>query len=158
MPPIAARSLGQAIMIGIAVCGTLDLADALLFFGLRAHVTPQRLLQNIASGLLGKSAFDGGLPIALLGLAMHYAIAAFWVVLFILAGQRMPWVFRRPIVAGAAYGLIVYVAMNYIAVPLSRVGPRPPQTGFNLINAVAALVLFIGIAVALINQRYAPIP
>jgi hypothetical protein len=50
------RSIPRAIALGILICGTLDLADALLFFGLRWHVPPTRILHNIASGLLGKPA------------------------------------------------------------------------------------------------------
>jgi len=152
------RSIPRAIALGILICGTLDIADALLFFGLRSHVPPARILHNIASGLLGKPAFTGGAPTALLGLAIHYFIAAFWVVLFILAAQRIHWLFRQPILAGALYGLIVYAIMNFLVVPSSRIGHRPSPTGIVLVNAVLALVFFIGIAVALVNKRYAPLP
>lgn len=152
------RSIPRAIALGILTCGTLDIADALLFFGLRSHVPPTRLLQNIASGLLGKPAFTGGTPTAILGLAIHYFIAAVWVVIFILAAQRIHWLFRQPILAGVLYGLIVYAVMNFLVVPASRISPRPQPTGIVLVNAVLALVLFIGVAVALINKRYAPLP
>jgi uncharacterized membrane protein YagU involved in acid resistance len=158
MEPTTTRSIPRAIALGILICGTLDIADALLFFGLHSHVPPMRLLQNIATSLFGKSAFTGGTPTALLGLLIHYLIATVWVVLFVLSAQRIHFLFRQPILAGALYGLIVYVIMNFIAVPLTRIGPRPSPTGIVLVNAVLALVFFIGIAVALINQRYAPIP
>ena len=160
MRNLASRSVTRAILIGIAVCGTLDIADALIFYWLRSHTPPERILQSIASGLLGRSAFTGGIPAALLGLAMHYAIAAFWVTLFVFAAQRLPWLFRQAVAAGSIYGLLVYGWMNYVALPLSRVAARPaPITiSINLINAVLALVFFIGIAVALVNKRYAPMP
>ena len=152
------RSIPRAIALGILICGTLDIADALLFFGLRSHVPPARLLQNIASGLLAKPVFTGGNPTALLGLAIHYFIATVWVVIFVLAAQRIHWLFRQPILAGALYGLIVYAVMNFVVVPASRIGPRPQPTGIVLVNAVLALVFCIGIAVALINKRFAPLP
>ena len=158
MQPYGERSVLKAIALCIVICGTLDIADALIFFKVHNHVPPVRLLQNIASGLLGKSAFQGGTPTALLGLAMHYTIATFWVVLFVLLAQRIPAMFRHPCIAGAVYGLVVYGVMNYIAVPLSRIGSRPTPTGIVLINAVGALVLFIGLAIGLINDHYAPIP
>src|SRR5260370_18356751 len=55
-------------------CGILDITAALIvygFFGLK----PIRLLQGIASGLLGPQAFEGGLATALLGLLCHFLIA-----------------------------------------------------------------------------------
>jgi hypothetical protein len=159
MSNIAGRSVSRAILIGTAVCGTLDISDALIFYGVRNHIPPERILQRIASGLLGRSALTGGIPAALVGLAMHYAIAAFWVALFVFAAQRLPGLFRHAIAAGTIYGLLVYGWMNYVAVPLSRIGTRPGPIviNINLINAVLALVFFIGIAVALVNKRYAPL-
>ncbi|SRR5713226_9633695 len=56
---------GCAARAGFA-CGFLDITAALVvygFFGLK----PMRLLQGIASGLLGPKAFSGGLATALLG-------------------------------------------------------------------------------------------
>ena len=45
-----------AILWGGAVAGTLDISDALVFHGVRG-VAPWRILQAIASGLLGPQAF-----------------------------------------------------------------------------------------------------
>jgi uncharacterized membrane protein len=92
------------------------------------------------------------------GLAIHYFIATVWVIIFILAAQRMHWLFRQPILAGALYGLVVYAVMNFLVVPASRIGPRPQPTSIVLVNAILAIVFFIGIAVALVNKRYAPVP
>jgi hypothetical protein len=158
MTPTSGRSLSRAIALGILICGTLDIADALIFYGFRSHVAPKLLLQGIARSLLGKAASTGGLPTAILGLLIHFAIATTWVVLFILIAQRVTWMFRQPIVAGVLYGFIVYAIMNFVAVPLTRIGARPQPTGIALVNAILAIVLFIGVAVALINKRYAPIP
>ena len=62
-------STGQALAYGTLVVGILDGLDALIFFGLRG-AQPTRIFQGIASGLLGRSAFSGGLGTALLGVAI----------------------------------------------------------------------------------------
>ena len=55
-------------------CGVLDITAALVVYGYFG-AKPVRLLQGIASGLLGPKAFDGGLATALLGLLCHFIIA-----------------------------------------------------------------------------------
>ena len=151
------RSIAKAIALGIAICGTLDITDAIVFYRLRSGVTATRLLQNIASVPLGRGAFNGGWPMAGVGLLIHYAIATFWVCLFVLLAQRIAWMFRNAVLAGLLYGLVVYVCMNFVVLPLFR---RPPTIHFDIVlaNAVLALVLFIGLPIALINRSFAPLP
>lgn len=133
--------------------GTLDIADAFIFYALRG-VPPIRILQGIASGLLGRAAFREGLHSALLGLALHFFIAGTVATIYLLTSRRLP-LSRHPFLYGTLYGIAVYCVMNYIVLPLSRVGPRPlfpPLIPF--INGVAALIFCIGIPLALIARRY----
>jgi len=152
----ANRSLAKAFAITLLLCGTLDISDALVYYGLRFHVAPARLLQNIASHLIGRSAFNGDLRDAMLGLALHYLIAACWIAAFILAAQRVAILSRRPVLSGAAYGLLIYVVMNFCILPITRNASPFSRDPFNLLNGVFALVIFMGIFVALCNQRLAP--
>jgi len=39
-----------------------------------SDISPERVLQSVASGLLGSSAFEGGAPAAALGLVAHFTI------------------------------------------------------------------------------------
>src|SRR5260370_40706234 len=67
------KALHALLWAGFA-CGVLDITAALVvygFFGLK----PMRLLQGIASGLLGPKAFSGGLAAAVLGVLCHFLIA-----------------------------------------------------------------------------------
>ncbi len=63
-----------AVLSAGFTCGVLDITAALVVYGYLG-VKPMRLLQGIASGLLGPKAFDGGLATALLGLLCHFFIA-----------------------------------------------------------------------------------
>jgi len=144
----------KAIALSCLIAGTLDISDALIFYGLRG-ISPIRILQGIAVGLIGRGAFTMGARSALLGLLLHYFIATTWATIYIFASRRLP-LSRRPFLWGGLYGLVVYIVMNYVVVPLSRIGPRPTPPPVPLINAIAALVFCIGIPIALIARRYIP--
>ena len=116
--PTNPLTVTRALVYGTLVVGVLDLTDALVFFGLRG-ARPIRILQSIAAGLLGRAAFSGGWPTALLGVALHFVIAFCIVATYVLLCRRLPLLTRAPIPCGIAYGLVVYAVMNYIVIPLS---------------------------------------
>ena len=114
-------STSRALLIGTVVVGTLDILDAILFFGWRG-VPPVWIFQSIASGLLGRAAFAGGIPTAVLGAALHYFIAFSIVAVFLYASRRLPALVRAPIVSGILYGIAAYFVMQYVVIPLSAAG------------------------------------
>src|SRR5450432_2197772 len=93
----------HAILIGGAIAGTLDITYAIGFSALRG-VPPIRILQSVASGLLGAPAFNGGLPTAALGLALHFFIALSAAAIFYLASRKIPALIRHPVIGGLFYG------------------------------------------------------
>ena len=114
----------RAILYGTLTVGALDLADALVFFGLRG-VQPIRICQSIAAGLLGRSAFQGGLSTAALGVVLHFFIAFLIVTVFYLISRRVPVLLAHAIVSGLVYGAGVYFVMNYVVIPLSATARGP---------------------------------
>jgi hypothetical protein len=144
----------KAIALACLIAGTLDISDAFIFYGLRG-IDPHRLLQGIAAGILGHSAFTHGTRSVLLGLFLHFFIATTAAAIYIIASRRFP-LSRHPLLWGSLYGIVVYLVMNYVVVPLSKIGPRPTPPLIPLINGVAALILFIGIPTALIARHYIP--
>ena len=106
------------MVAGTLAVGLLDLADAIVFFGLRG-VPPIRIPQSIASGLLGRAAYSGGVPTAGLGLLLHFFIAFVIVGTYLLASRRLLPLATRPWLYGPLYGLLVYLVMNEVVVPLS---------------------------------------
>ena len=139
----------RALLLGTLVVGVLDILDAFIFFSLRG-AAPIRILQSIASGVLGRSAYQGGTWTALLGLALHFVVAFCMVSVYCMATRVMPWLHRRPLLYGAFYGVLAYVGMNYVVLPLSAaaVGSRPPPTPV-LINGLLIHMLGVGIPSAL---------
>ncbi len=111
-------STTRALLYGTLAVGILDALDAVVFFGLRG-VQPIRIFQSIASGLLGRAAFSGGLAAALLGAALHFFIAFIIVAIFLVASRWLPVLVQKPILSGILYGIGAYLVMQYIVLPLS---------------------------------------
>jgi hypothetical protein len=148
-PPLWKVIAGATLLVG-----TLDISDAFIFYGLRG-ISPTRILQGIASGVLGRAAFNMGHRSALLGLFFHFFIAFSAATVFFLASSKLP-LARHPFLYGTLFGVSLYCVMNYIVLPLSKIGWRPTPPLVPLVNGVAALVFCIGIPLAFIARRYVP--
>ena len=143
-------STGRALRWGTLIVGTADILDAFVFFGLRG-IRPVRILQGIASGILGRDAFSGGAATAALGAVLHYFIAFAIVLVFLAASRRLPDLARRPWLYGPLYGLVVYAVMNWIVIPLSLVTTRPKPLAV-LANGLLIHMLGVGLPTALIAR------
>ncbi len=121
-PVASPKVMKVAFWAGLLV-GTLDIADALIFYGIRG-VPATRILQGIAFGLIGNSAFTLGTTSVILGLLLHYFIATTVAAVYMLASLSLP-LRHQPWLFGTLYGIAVYTVMNYMVLPLSHVGLRP---------------------------------
>jgi hypothetical protein len=112
------------ILLGGLIAGALDIIYAFVVYGpLSYGISPQRVLQSVAAGWIGREASQaGGWNTAMLGLATHFLIATIMAAVYALAAQSVSALNRNPVLWGLVYGLILYVAMNYIVVPLSAAG------------------------------------
>ncbi|HKI00700.1 MAG TPA: hypothetical protein VKK31_01850 [Thermoanaerobaculia bacterium] len=154
--PVARRPLtpARAVLFGTLTVGTLDILDAFIFFG-RLGASPTRILQSIASGLLGRASFQGGAPTAALGLVLHYFIAFVIVAVYIFASRRLPALARYPWVFGPLYGLVAYAVMNFVVLPLSAAASSTPA-GPVLINGLLIHALGVGLPSALFARAARP--
>src|SRR6266516_3718677 len=142
-----------AILRAGLLAGLLDITAAIVVY---AHVTRTvPMLQGIASGILGRDAFTGGLLTAGLGLLCHFCIATSAAAIYYLASRRLPFLLRHAVVSGAAYGVAVYCFMQLVVIPLSAFGPRPLTLATVLVG-VAIHIPCVGLPIALILRRYAP--
>lgn len=128
----------------------MDITSAFII-ALSRGSTVTRLLQFIASGLLGPQAFQGGTATAALGLALHFLIAFTLVVIFYAASQRLDFLRTRAVLSGIIYGLVVYAVMNLVVLPLSAARPRHSLTG-DLIQ-IGIHVFVIGLPTSLLLRR-----
>ena len=146
-------SVGRALVTGTLIVGILDILDAFIFFGLRG-ARPIGILQSIASGVLGRAAYQGGMRTALLGLALHFLIAFGVVATYLVATRLIPALNRRPWVYGLIYGVAVYLVMNFVVVPMSAAalgsGPTPLVVR---VNGVLIHMFGVGLPAALVAAR-----
>ena len=141
----------RPIALATAVSGTLDILFAMtltVLFGREIG----NMLRFVASGPFpdAKDWGDGG---AILGLVVHFALMAIMAALFVLAARRFPDLLRSPLKWGVIYGLITYVVMNLIVVPLRFGGPFPPSLR-GLLTQLFCHIVLVGIPIAYIAARH----
>ena len=109
-----------------------------------------RILQSVASGLLGKPAFDEE------PLRSPYSVSRS-ISLSLFHGQRsstwpaesFPALTRHPVIAGLFYGFLIYAVMNLVVLPLSA---YPRKVSFPLLVLVTGLLVHmfcIGLPISL---------
>ncbi len=147
-PPARSRALPAIFWAGL-ICGALDITSAFILFS----ATPIRILQRIASGLIGQRAFQGGWATAALGLGLHFFIAFSAASVFYAASRKISFMTQRPLLAGLLYGIAVYVLMYWIVKPLSLVTPLPFSLSATVI-AIHVHMVLIGLPISLIVHHY----
>jgi hypothetical protein len=140
------------VLTGGLVAGTFDITYACTFWWLKRGVLPTRVLQSVASGVLGDASFTAGRRSALLGLALHYCIATSMAVTYYLFARRWSDLWHKPWVFGPLYGVLLYGIMNYIVVPLSAANPGSRNLVWVLLS-IAVHAFLIGTPCALFARR-----
>lgn len=140
------------VLAGGLIAGAIDITYACVFWGLKADVSPTRIFQSVAAGLLGDTSFEGGAATAALGLFLHFFIACSMALAYYLVSRRWPVFVRRPIPLGIAYGLLLYVIMNCIVVPLSAAPPGSHDPLWVSLT-IAVHAFLIGLPIALFTSR-----
>ena len=140
----------RTILFATAVSGTLDILFAMILTVLFGRQV-DNMLRFVASGPF-PSAPDWGTAGAVLGLIVHFTLMAMMATIFVLAARRFPDMLRSPIKWGVIYGLITYVAMNWIVVPLRFAPPLPPKP-LSIATQLFAHIVLVGIPFALIAAK-----
>lgn len=109
------------------------------------------ILQRIAAAAFGLRALKGGYSMALWGLVFHYIIAFSFAAAYILLYPHQPLMRKNRVISGVLYGLLVWIIMNRIVLPMTKLPLIRFQWSGALIGA-ALLVFFIGLPVAFITE------
>ncbi len=169
------------ILLGGLIAGALDIIYAFVVYGpLSYGLTPQQVFQSVAAGWIGREASRaGGTETALLGLGTHFLIATLMAATYVLAAQSFKALTKGAILWGFVYGLILYVAMNYVVVPLSAAATGEFASSFAdassrlqssfseirggaddypwmLWGTILTHTVLVGVPIALIAKRFAP--
>ena len=123
----ATRTAGSiawpAVLYGGLAIAAIGFVYCVLFWSPQG-VAPARILQSIAAGALGKASFSGGVATALLGAGFQWLIGTCFVLAYALVAQRLDVRVQPPRRDGIAYGMLLYIVMSRIVVPLSA-APEP---------------------------------
>ena len=147
----------QPILIGGLIAGVLDITYACVFSYFRSGRTPVFILQSVASGALGRDAYQGGTKTAALGLAFHFLIALIAAAVFVLASRALPFMTTHAIISGMIYGLCVYTIMNCVVLRVSAIHATTWPWSYPksvLIGGLLIHLFGIGLPIALVNRHY----
>jgi hypothetical protein len=142
----------RTILTGGLLIGTIDILWAVgntLIEGGDAL----RPIHSIAGGLMGRAAYDGGLKTALLGLALHYFIATCVMATYYLASRRFPALARKPWLYGIIYGILVYVVMYQVVLPLSAWHTKGIKWGTSLAKGLFIHMFGVGLVAGLVTRK-----
>ncbi|MFT3948529.1 MAG: hypothetical protein QM763_16315 [Agriterribacter sp.] len=144
----------KPILFAWIIAGTADAAAAVIVYSfVLKQASALKIFQGIASGILGKQAFNGGVGIGLLGLLLHYCIALCWVIFYFLLFPRLSFLQRNKIASGLLYGLFVWLVMNIVVLPVTF--NRPANLAINnILTGTIILMLAIGLPVSIAADYY----
>jgi len=144
---------GKTILLATAVAGTLDLLSAFVFAAIAPKpVEPGAVMRFVASGPLGDGALAGGRSYVLAGFVVHYAIMACMAAAYVVIAPRVASLFRRPLLAGILYGLLLWVIMYWIVRPLRWPG-LIPHSLIGIAEAWFSHIVCVGLPIAFIVWR-----
>lgn len=148
----------NAVLLGGFIAGFLDIAYAIIVFGIRSQVSAMRIGQGIASHVMGLASFDGGWGTAIVGFLLHFAIAMVMALGFYLVCKRVPTVARHVIAFFPVYGLLLFMIMTYVVAPLTDPKHRgfpefPPAVDFSLYSAIFAHLILVALPIAIFTKR-----
>jgi hypothetical protein len=135
----ARQTFTSAVLTTGLIAGTLDIIAACISAYIQRGMTPDKLLQFVASGLFGADAFTGGVTMAIVGLLMHFMIAISWTLLFYLLYPRLSILRKNKILVGIIYGAFVWVMMNRVILPFTAI----PKSPFNPVSALIGMVILM---------------
>ena len=149
----ARRPLKTIVVAGL-VAGALDITYAFIIWGLRG-VTPIRIGQSIASGLLGReSAVAGGTATGMFGLLLHFVLATIIAAIYYVAARNIRLLVDRAVPFGIVYGLVTYGVMNYVVMPLSAIGAvGDGGPAYIRITGILVHMFLIGLPIALLTRK-----
>jgi uncharacterized membrane protein YagU involved in acid resistance len=145
VPSFAHSRPFPAIFVGGLIVGVLDLIYAIAVYSPRK---PILVPQTIASGILGVRSYHGGIRTAALGVVLHFVIALGAATVYYLASRKLTFLVSRAILFGLIYGVLVYLFMHIVVLPLSAM----PKGETPLVYAVTEFVehwFCVGLPIAL---------
>ena len=162
-PTATAPNPVRTILLTGLIAGTLDAAAASINFYLRTGNNPIRVWRFVASGVFGKqaSADPDDLLMPALGLLFHFLLAFSFTIFFFLIFPKIKWLAKNIFITGIVYGILVWLLMTRIVVPLSNTAKLPPRPSSTILGistqtllGLSFIMFCIGLPIAFFTARY----
>jgi hypothetical protein len=144
----------RAILGAGAIVGTMDAVAASVYSYVLRGGTPAGVFRYVASGVFGKLALTAGGGMAALGLLFHFTVAIGWTGLYFVLAPKLRASSGNMVANGVVYGLLVWLAMNLVVVPLSNASPAPIRFAAPTLIMVLIHLFVIGVPISYLAQRY----
>jgi hypothetical protein len=153
LPTTKRNNVVIAIIKTGLLAGTLDALAAILWEHLYFNMDTASIFKYIAGGIFGKAAFADGFNMVLYGVLIHYFIASIFTIILFLLYPFISFRLKNKYIVGILYGLVIWLIMNLIVLPLSNTAKYP----FNINHALIAcgiLIVCVGLPISLMANRH----
>jgi hypothetical protein len=151
---------GAMIMRAGLATGVSDFIWACVLSVLVYGSTFAKLWQGVASVPIGKTAMEGGTPMVLAGIALHFVVAFTWSAVLVAIVKFSPFVREAITSMGGAvcvalvYGPFIWVAMSLAVVPALAHRDVPVNTRWWI--QLAGHFLFVGLPIVMAMRTLLP--
>lgn len=147
-------TLREQIAAGLLAGITGGILIELLFFAVQLAIgTPAgKLLDSfafIAAVLMGPGAYANPAAVPI-GIVLHFCVSVGWALGYVYLVRTQPQLLTRPLISGAALGLMVYIFMQIVLLTAGQYHRPAPSA---LLTQLIAHIVFFGIPVALVVSR-----
>jgi hypothetical protein len=139
----------KSLLYGGLIAGTIDIGAAAII----SKANPLFILQAVATGLFGRASFQGGGGTMVSGMLLQWAMSILIAAIFTYAANSWSVLARRWFLWGTLYGVVVFLVMNYVVVPLSAAPFKSPHSVKGILENGLAMLVF-GWIVAFTANRF----
>ena len=143
----------KTVLFAWLLVGSLDILSAFADYYIRTGKGPEGVLKFIASGVFGNAAFGGDGSMVWTGLVLHFIIALLFTTVFFLLYPRLKFLHIDLALSAIIIGIIIWLIMNLVVVPLSNT-PKYPFNPAYAIKAALILIFMIGFPLSIIFKCY----
>jgi hypothetical protein len=147
------QDIFRTISLTSLLTSLLNISASIVHFYILNGTGPALMIKEIASGIFGKEAIEGGTLMLIWGVVFHFMIAfLFTAFLFLIYPKLAAWIKNKFVIA-VLYGLFAWAVMNLVVVPL-RITHQLPSDAEEMGTTAVIVISTIGLPVALIAQRF----
>ena len=153
-PTVPARASPWSLLMRPAlVAGTIAaIVEMVPVLGIQKAalgVSPARVFESVASGLVGAAAYRGGPATVLAGVVLHWLISVGAALKFAWATTRWRDLIVHPVLAGLGFGVLAFAVMTALVVPLSAAAFPPNRNPALILVSLTVHMAFFGLPISL---------